>query len=252
LFAKPTAAELLKAELAKPGYVPSPIAMGTNTDPYQPIEREWKITRQCLEVLRETRHPVTITTKSHRVLRDLDILTDMAREQLVTVALSVTSLDPKTARTLEPRAPAPAKRIAAIGTLAAAGVPVYASVSPIVPAITDHEIEHILEAVAAAGAKAAFFIPIRLPFEVAPLFRAWLEEHHPDRTGKVMNIIRSIRQGRENDPDFFTRMRGSGPWADLIRKRFAIACKRFGLNREKIVLRTDLFRAPEGAQMRLL
>ena len=251
LFAKPAAAELLREELAKPGYVPSPIAMGTNTDPYQPIEREWAITRQCVEVLRETRHPVTIVTKSHRVLRDIDILADMAKDSLVTVAISVTSLEPKTARTLEPRAPAPAKRIAAIGTLAAAGIPVYASVSPVVPAITDHEIEHILEAVAGAGAKAAFFLPVRLPFEVAPLFEAWLEAHHPDRAGKVMNIIRSIRQGRENDPNFFTRMRGSGPWAELLSKRFAIACKRLGLNKERILLRTDLFRPPEGAQMRL-
>jgi DNA repair photolyase len=251
LFAKPAAAGLLREELAKPGYVPSPIAMGTNTDPYQPIEREWTITRQCLEILHETRHPVTIVTKSHRIVRDLDILADMAKGNLATVAISVTSLEPRTARTLEPRAPTPAKRIAAIGALAAAGVPVYASVSPVVPAITDHEIEHILEAVANAGAKAAFFLPVRLPFEVAPLFKAWLDTHHPDRADKVMNIIRSIRQGRENDPDFFTRMRGSGPWADLIAKRFAIACKRFGLNRERIVLRTDLFRAPEGAQMRL-
>jgi DNA repair photolyase len=252
LFAKPIAAELLREELAKKGYVPSPIAMGTNTDPYQPIERDWAITRQCLEVLSKTRHPVTIVTKSHRVVRDLDILADMARDSLVSVAISVTSLEPRTARTLEPRAPAPAKRLAAIGALASAGVPVYASVSPVVPAITDHEIEHILEAVAEAGAKAAFFLPVRLPFEVAPLFKAWLDTHHPDRADKVMNIIRSIRQGRENDPDFFTRMRGSGPWAELLAKRFAIACKRFGLNKERIVLRTDLFRPPEGAQMRLL
>jgi len=251
LFAKPAAAELLRAELAKPGYVPSPIAMGTNTDPYQPIERIWRITRQCLEVLSETRHPVTITTKSNRVVRDLDILTDMARDSLITVAVSVTSLDPRIARTLEPRAPAPSRRLAAIETLTKAGVPVYASISPVVPAITDHEIEHLLEAVAAAGAKAAFFIPVRLPFEVAPLFKAWLETHHPDRASKVMSIIKSIRDGRENNPEFFTRMRGSGPWVDLLRTRFTIACRKLGLNRERVVLRTDLFRAPEGAQMRL-
>jgi DNA repair photolyase len=251
LFAKPAAPELLREELAKPGYIVAPIAMGTNTDPYQPIERDWKITRQCLEILCETRHPVTITTKSHRVVRDIDILTDMARDDLVTVAISVTSLDPKIARTLEPRAPTPAKRIAAIGALAAANVPVYASISPIVPAITDHEMEHLLEAVAKAGAKAAFFIPVRLPFEVAPLFEAWLGVHYPDRAQKVMNIIRSVREGRENDPGFFTRMRGTGPWADLLRTRFSIACKRLGLNKERIRLRTDLFRPPEGAQMRL-
>ena len=251
LFAKPAAPELLRTELAKPGYVPSPIAMGTNTDPYQPIEREWRITRQCLEVLRETRHPVTITTKSARVTRDLDLLADMAADGLVMVALSVTSLDPRTARRLEPRASAPAKRVAAIEALAKAGVPVCASLAPVIPAITDHEIEHIVETVAAAGARAAFFLPVRLPFEVAPLFKAWLEAHHPDRAGKVMNIIKSIREGRENDPNFFTRMRGSGPWADLLRQRFNAACRRSGLNQERIVLRTDLFRAPEGAQLKL-
>ena len=251
LFAKPAAPELLRMELAKPGYVPSPIAMGTNTDPYQPIEREWRITRQCLEVLRETRHPLTITTKSARVTRDLDLLADMAADGLVMVALSVTSLDPRTARRLEPRASAPAKRVAAIETLAKAGVPVCASLAPVIPAITDHEIEHIVETVAAAGARAAFFLPVRLPFEVAPLFKAWLEAHHPDRAGKVMNIIKSIREGRENDPNFFTRMRGSGPWADLLRQRINAACRRSGLNQERIVLRTDLFRAPEGAQLKL-
>lgn len=252
LFAKPNAAALLREELARPGYVPSPIAMGTNTDPYQPIEHDWGITRQCLQILAETRHPVTITTKSHRVVRDLDILSDMARDELVTVAVSVTSLDPKIARTLEPRAPTPANRLNAIRTLTAAKVPVYASISPVIPAITDHEIEHILEAVAEAGATAAFFLPVRLPFEVAPLFEAWLAAHYPDRAAKVMNIIRSIRDGRENDPAFFTRMRGSGPWADLLRTRFSIACSRLGLNRQKTRLRTDLFRPPEGAQMRLL
>ena len=251
LFAKPAAPELLKAELAKHGYVPSPIAMGTNTDPYQPIEREWRITRQCLEVLRETRHPVTITTKSARVTRDLDLLADMAADGLVMVALSVTSLDPTTARRLEPRASAPPKRVAAIETLAKAGIPVCASLAPVIPAITDHEIEHIVETVAAAGARAAFFLPVRLPFEVAPLFKAWLEVHHPDRAGKVMNIIKSIREGRENDPNFFTRMRGSGPWADLLRQRFNAACRRCGLNQKRILLRTDLFRPPEGAQLRL-
>ena len=252
LFAKPDAAALLRRELSKRGYHPAPIAFGTNTDPYQPIEQQWRITRACLEVLHETRHPITITTKSHRVVRDVDLLADMARDGLVSVAISVTSLEPRTARTLDPRAPAPHKRIAAIGALAAAGIPTYVSVSPIVPAITDHELEAILAAAAEAGARAAFFIPIRLPHEVAPLFRAWLDAHHPDRADKVMNIIRAIRSGRDNDPDFFTRMRGSGPWADLIRTRFAIACRRLGLNRERIELRCDLFRPAEGPQMRLL
>ncbi len=252
LFAKPEAAALLRKELSKRNYQPAPIAMGTNTDPYQPIEADWKITRSILELLAETRHPLTITTKSHRVVRDIDILSAMARDGLAAVAISVTSLDPHTARTLEPRAPTPAKRIAAIAALADAGIPVHVSVSPVVPAITDHEIEHILEAAAEAGARAAFFIPVRLPHEVAPLFQAWLEAHHPDRAGKVMSLIRSIRGGRDNDPDFHTRMRGSGPWADLIRTRFAIACRKLGLNQDRIVLRTDLFRPPEGAQLRLL
>jgi len=252
LFAKPGAPDLLREELARTGYVPAPIAMGTNTDPYQPIEAHWRITRACIEILRETRHPLTITTKSHRVVRDIDLLADMARHSLVTVAISVTSLDPKTARTMEPRAPAPSKRIAAMRALSDAGIPVYVSVSPIVPAISDHEIEHVLSAAAEAGAQAAFFIPVRLPFEVAPLFRDWLETHYPDRATKVMNIVRSIRAGRDNDPNFFTRMRGTGPWVDLLRTRFSIACRKLGLNQRKVLLRTDLFRPPEGAQLRLL
>ncbi|MBC7986709.1 MAG: PA0069 family radical SAM protein [Sphingomonadaceae bacterium] len=248
LFAKPEAAALLRAELAKPGYVVAPIAMGTNTDPYQPIEREWRITRSCLEVLLETRHPLTITTKSDRVTRDLDLIGEMAKLSLVSVAVSVTSLDPKIHRTLEPRAPSARKRLAAVRALADAGVPTYVSIAPVIPAITDHEIEHIVEAAAEAGAKAAFFLPVRLPYEVAPLFKAWLEAHYPDRAGKVMATIRSIREGRENDPKFFTRMRGSGPWAELISARFQKACRKHGLNKERIVLRRDLFRRPAGAQ----
>ncbi len=248
LFAKPDAAVLLRAELSKRGYVARPIAFGTNTDPYQPIETDWHITRECIEVLAETCHPLTITTKSDRVVRDIDLLAAMAAKGLVSVALSVTSLDPKVAMTLEPRAPAPRRRLAAVRLLAAAGVPVYVSLAPVIPAITDHEMEHILEAAAEAGAKAAFFLPVRLPWEVAPLFKAWLDTHFPDRASKVMATIQSIRQGRENDPNFFTRMRGSGPWADLLRTRFHIACRKYGLNRERIELRNDLFRAPPGDQ----
>ena len=178
LFAKPDAPALLRAELSKPSYRVSPIAMGTNTDPYQPIERDWKITRQSIEILAECRHPLFITTKSDRVLRDLDFLKEMARDQLVAVMISVTTLDPKVARTLEPRAAHPLRRVEAIRQLAQAGVPVVASISPIIPAITDHEIESIIDTAAAAGARDATFIPVRLPFEVAPLFRAWLQEHH--------------------------------------------------------------------------
>jgi DNA repair photolyase len=252
LFAKPDAAALLRAELMKPGYSPRPIAMGTNTDPYQPIEGKWRITRALLEVLTECDHPASITTKSDRVTRDIDLLAPMAAKALTGVALSITSLDPKIARTLEPRAPHPEKRLAALKRLAEAGIPAFVSLAPVVPGITDHEVEHILERAAEAGARAAFFLPVRLPHEVAPLFRAWLDEHFPDRAGKVMSIIQSIRGGRDNDPNFYTRMQGQGPWADLLRTRFHKACRKLGLNNERFQLRTDLFRPPEGAQMRLL
>ena len=251
LFAKPEAAALLRAELGKRGYRPAPLAMGTNTDPYQPIEGKWRITRALLEVLAETRHPLAITTKSDRVTRDLDLLEPMAAQGLVGVALSITSLTPEISRTLEPRAPSGLKRLAAMRKLSDAGVPTYVAIAPVIPAVTDHELEHILEAAAEAGARGAFYIPVRLPYEVAPLFRAWLDEHFPDRAEKVMNIIRSIRGGRDNDPDYFTRMRGQGPWADLLATRFGIAARKLGLNREKMELRTDLFRPPEGPQMRL-
>jgi DNA repair photolyase len=176
----------------------------------------------------------------------------MAAKGLVAVILSVPTIDPKTARTLEPRAASPRKRLAAIRALTDAGVQCHVSLAPVVPQITDHEMEHILEAAAEAGARGAFFLPVRLPHEVAPLFRAWLDAHHPDRAEKVMATIRSIRGGRDNDPDFFTRMKGQGPWADLLRTRFQIACRKLGLNRERLVLRTDLFRPPEGDQPRLL
>lgn len=252
LFAKPDAAKLLRAELGRRGYRVRPIAMGTNTDPYQPIEGRWRITRSILEVLAETRHPVTITTKSDRVTRDLDILADMAARGLAGVALSITSLSPRIARTLEPRAPAPRKRLQAVRRLVEAGVPAYVSIAPVVPAITDHEMEDLVAAAADAGAIGVFYLPVRLPFEVAPLFRAWLDEHFPDRAGKVMHIIQSLRGGRDNDPDFFTRMRGQGPWADLLRARFERAVKAHRLNVEKRPLRTDLFEPPQGDQPRLL
>ncbi|MDF2382385.1 PA0069 family radical SAM protein [Nostoc ellipsosporum NOK] len=248
LFAKPDAPALLRAELGKRGYVCRPIAFGTNTDPYQPIEAEWRITRGCIEVLAEHDHPLTITTKSNRVTRDLDLLAPMARKGLAAVMISVTSLDPKIAMTVEPRAPHPEKRLAAMRQLADAGVPVFVSLAPVIPQVTDHEIEHILERAAEAGARTAFFLPVRLPHEVAPLFRAWLDAHFPDRAGKVMATIQSIRGGRDNDPNWHTRFRGQGPWADLLRTRFRMAAKRHGLDREVLRLRTDLFRPPAGAQ----
>jgi DNA repair photolyase len=252
LFVKPDAAALLRSELAAGGYVPRPIAFGTNTDPYQPIEKRWEITRACLSVLADCLHPFTITTKSDRVVRDLDIIAPMARRGLAAVVISITSLDPKTARTLEPRCPRPTARLSAVRTLVAAGVPTFVSLAPVVPQINDHEMEHILEAAKEAGAHGAFFLPVRLPHEVAPLFRAWLDAHHPDRAGKVMATIHSIRGGRDNDPDYFTRMRGQGPWAELLRTRFQIACRKLDLKNARLDLRTDLFRPPEGDQLRLL
>jgi DNA repair photolyase len=214
LFAKPDAAELLRATLAKPKYRPKPIAMGTNTDPYQPIENRYKITRALLEVCLDARHPVTITTKSDRVLADLDLLEEMARKRLVAVAISVTSLDPVLSGKLEPRAASPAKRLAALGKLAAAGVPTHCSISPVIPAITDEFMEEIVRQAAAAGVESCGWIPLRLPHEVAPLFREWLSVHFPERGDKVMSIVRSIRAneggGKDNDPNFFTRMKPSG------------------------------------------
>lgn len=248
LFAKPDAPTLLRAELSKPGYVARPIAFGTNTDVYQPIEREWRIARECIAILAETSHPLTITTKSDRVTRDLDLLAPMGPKGLVAVCVSVTSLDPKVAMTVEPRAAAPRKRLAAIKALSAAGVPTYVSIAPVIPHVTDGELEAILGEAAAAGARGAFFIPVRLPWEVAPLFEAWLDTHFPERKEKVMATIRSLRGGRNNDPEFFTRMRGQGPWADLFRTRFRLACKRLGLEGERYQLRCDLFRPPRGPQ----
>jgi DNA repair photolyase len=252
LFAKPDAAVLLRSELAKPGYEVRSIALGTNTDPYQPIEADWRITRSVLEVLAETKHPFTITTKSDRVVRDIDIVSRMAAEGMASVAMSITSLDPRISRTLEPRAPAARKRLAAVKALSEAGVPVTAAIAPVVPGITDHELEQIVEAAAEAGARGVFFLPVRLPHEVAPLFRAWLEEHFPDRASKVMNTIHSMRGGKDNDPNWFSRLRGSGPWAELMRTRLDIAARKHGLTQEKVSLRCDLFVPPQGPQLRLL
>ena len=253
LFAKPDAARLLRETLAKPKYRPRPIAMGTNTDPYQPIERRYRITRQVLEVCLDARHPVTITTKSDRVLDDLDLLAELARRNLTAVAISVTTFDPKLSGMLEPRAAAPAKRLAALGELVAAGVPAHCSVAPVIPAITDEFMEDIVARAAALGVRSAGWIPLRLPHEVAPLFREWLTVHFPDRGEKVMGIVRSIRGGKDNDPDFFTRMKPSGIWADLFRARFKLACKRAGIGKTRLELDCSQFRQPEvGGQMRLL
>lgn len=253
LFAKPDAARLLRETLAKPGYCPAPIAIGTNTDPYQPIEKRYRITREILEVMLETRHPIGITTKSNRVLEDAGILSRLAALDLTVIAISVTTLDANIARILEPRAPSPAKRLEAVAELHARGILVHVNIAPTIPAITDHEIEAIVAAVANRGAQSVSVIPVRLPHEVAPLFEQWLEAHFPDRKEKVMGIIASLRGGRKNDPDFFRRMRGQGPWADLLHRRVAIAARKNGLGRAQFALRTDLFRRPivKGSQMEL-
>ena len=253
LFAKPNAAKLLRETLAKPGYKPAPIAMGTNTDPYQPIEDRYRITRQVLEVCLETCHPVTITTKSSRILRDLDLLEQLAARGLIAVCLSVTSLDPLLSSLLEPRASSPAKRLDALGKLVAAGVPSHVSIAPVIPAITDHFIEGILQEAAACGVRSASWIMLRLPHEVAPLMREWLQAHFPDRADKVMNTVQAMRHGKDNDPSFFTRMKPLGTWADLFRARFRIATKRLGMNEQRMVLDCGQFERPSaGGQLRLL
>jgi len=233
LFAKPNAAALLREALAKPGYVVDPIALGTNTDPYQPIEREWKVTRSVIEVLARTGHPFSIVTKNALVERDLDLIGPMAARGLARVYLSVTTLDPALARKLEPRASAPARRIEALRALTAAGVPTGVMVAPVIPQLNDRDLEAILEAAAGAGAREAGWIMLRLPREVAPLFRAWLATHYPDRAAHVMSLVQDIRAGRDYDSRFGARMKGSGHYAELIAKRFALACRRLGLNEER-------------------
>jgi DNA repair photolyase len=253
LFAKPNAAALLREALAKPSYKPAPIAMGTNTDPYQPIEAHYRITRQVLEICLETRHPVTITTKSDRVLRDLDLLAELASHRLVAVGISVTSLDPRLSILLEPRASSPEKRLAALGKLAQAGIPAHVSIAPVVPSITDEFMEGILARAAGLGVRSASWIMLRLPHELAPLFREWLDAHYLDRAGKVMAIVQSVRNGRDNDPNFFTRMKPLGPWADIFRSRFRLATKRLGMNEARMELDCTQFRRPEtGGQMRMI
>ncbi|MFD1342518.1 PA0069 family radical SAM protein [Litorisediminicola beolgyonensis] len=253
LTAKPNAAEILARELSKRGYVPKPIAIGTNTDPYQPVERDWRVMRGVLEVLREFRHPVGIVTKGAMVERDLDILAPMAAEGLVRVGISVTTLDPVLSRRMEPRVPGPARRLAAIRALTGAGVPVRVMVSPVVPGLTDPEIEAILAAGAEAGADAANWIMLRLPREVSPLWQDWLETHYPDRAAKVMARLREMHGGKEYDATWFRRMRGEGPHAQIIAHRFALAARRLGLDRPTAPLRTDLFRVPpkRGDQLSL-
>ena len=252
LFAKPDAARLLEKELSKEGYQPRTIAIGTNTDPYQPIEKKWRIMREILEMLEAFNHPVGIVTKSALVMRDADILARMAEKGLAKVALSVTTLDAKLSRTMEPRAATPSRRLETLRTLSEAGIPVSAMVAPIVPGLTDHEIERILESVAHAGAKEAGYIVLRLPLEVSPVFKEWLLRHYPDRYRHVMALIRSMRDGKDYDAEWGKRMKGTGPYAWQIGRRFEMAARRLGLNTEKRALRTDLFKAPSGQAEQLM
>ena len=233
LFAKTNAAELLRSELGKRGYACSPINLGANTDPYQPIERRYKITRSILEVLAECGHPCTIVTKNALVERDLDILVPMARANLVHAFVSVTSLDNRLASTLEPRASAPHRRLEAVANLNAAGVPCGVMVAPIIPMLTDRYVEQILEKAATAGATRAGYTVLRLPHELKELFREWLELHVPERAQHVMSLIRQMRGGKDNDARFGSRMRGEGEFADLIRQRFTLACRKHGINQAR-------------------
>ncbi len=251
IVAKINAAERLRATLARPGYRVAPINLGSNTDPYQPVERELRLTRQVLEVLLEHHHPVSIVTKSALIQRDLDLLSALAAENLVIVGISLTTLDNRLAARMEPRATAPHRRLQTIAELAAAGVPVGVFAAPIIPAINDHELERILAAAAERGARFAGYTLIRLPHELKALFREWLEAHCPDRAEHVLSLIRQMRGGRENDSRFFHRLRGEGPYAELLGQRFRLACKRLGLQgRQAIRLDTTLFRRP-GEQLPL-
>ncbi|ANK71567.1 PA0069 family radical SAM protein [Ensifer adhaerens] len=251
LFAKPDAPRLLERELARQDYKVRPIAIGTNTDPYQPIEKEWRIMRQILEVLRDANHPVMIVTKSAMVTRDIDILAPMAEKGLVRVGISVTTLDRKLARTMEPRASTPSKRLEAIRMLAEAGIPAGVLVSPIIPALNDHEIERVLEGARTAGATEASYVLLRLPLEVSPLFRDWLLRNYPDRYRHVMSLIRSMRGGKDYDAEFGKRMKGAGPYAWQIGRRFDLAVKRLGFNPTRRQLRDDLFVPPLGTGVQL-
>lgn len=245
LFVKPDAAVLLRQALSKRGYRCAPIALGTNTDPYQPIEREWRITRSVIELLHECRHPLTIVTKSSLVERDIDLLAPMAVDNLVEVYLSITTLDHQLARRMEPRATAPARRIESLERLAAAGIPAGVMFAPVIPALNDPELERVLEAAAKAGVKYAGYVMLRLPHEVRDLFVEWLQNHYPDRARHVMSLVNDLRGGKDNDPRFGSRMRGEGVFAEIVRNRFQQACKRLKLNHSSHALNTTAFRPPE-------
>lgn len=247
IVAKVNAADLLRQELARPGYVPQNIAIGVNTDAYQPCERERGITREVLQVLKECRHPYGLITKSALIERDIDLIAPMAEKGLACAAITITTLDGDIARTLEPRATAPARRLRAIRNLTDAGIPVSVSVAPIIPFVTEPEIERILEAARDAGAIGAHYVVLRLPWEVNPLFQDWLQAHFPERAGRVMSRVRDLRGGKDYESDFGKRMHGEGIWADLIRQRFTKAVKRFGMDGYTCLfskLDTSQFRRP--------
>ncbi|MGD9923430.1 MAG: PA0069 family radical SAM protein [Pseudorhodoplanes sp.] len=244
LFMKPDAPLLLERELAAPGYTPRTIAIGTNTDPYQPIEKQYQIMRRILEVLERAGHPVGIVTKSALVTRDIDILSRMAKRNLAKVAISVTTLDGKLARTMEPRASTPAKRLEALRQLSEAGIPTAAMIAPVIPAINDADIERILDAVALAGVQSAGYVMLRLPLEVRDLFKEWLMANYPDRFRHVMKLVREMRGGKDYDSSWGKRQSGDGPYAWLIGRRFEAACKRLGLNTERAKLTTEHFQKP--------
>lgn len=244
LFMKPDAPALLERELATPGYTPRTIAIGTNTDPYQPIEKQYEIMRRILEVLERAGHPVGIVTKSALVTRDIDILSRMAKRNLAKVAISVTTLDGKLARTMEPRASTPAKRLEALRQLSDAGIPTAAMIAPVIPAINDADIERILDAVALAGVKSAGYVMLRLPLEVRDLFKEWLMANYPDRFRHVMKLVREMRGGKDYDSTWGKRQTGEGPYAWLIGRRFEAACERLSLNRERAKLTTEHFQRP--------
>jgi DNA repair photolyase len=254
LLAKPEAPRLLAEELSKPSYRPAPIGLGTNTDPYQPLEREMRITRGVLEVLAAFNHPVTIVTKSSLVTRDIDILAEMAKKSLAHVSVSVTTLDKHLARKMEPRAPTPPRRLEAIRQLADAGIPVAVMAAPMIPALNDMEMEAILSAAARAGATGAGYVLVRLPLEIKDLFEEWLTTHAPAKARHVLSLIASTRRGSHYVDEFGERMRGHGPYAELLRKRFRLAIKRYGLDRRDWPLRSDLFQVPpkKGDQLSLL
>lgn len=252
LFAKPDAARLLDKELSKQGYTPRTIAIGTNTDPYQPVEKQYRIMREILEVLEARGHPVGIVTKSALVTRDIDILARMAERGLAKVALSVTTLDRKLARTMEPRAATPTKRLETIKQLSEAGIPASVMVAPIIPGLNDQEIERILDSARAAGAREAGYVVLRLPLEVAPIFKDWLLRHYPDRYRHVMSLIRSMRDGKDYDSEWGKRMKGAGPYAWQIGRRFEIAAKKLGLNTQRMTLRTDQFVAGKQSEQLML